>query len=122
MNRVKDRQPLKAAVDLIGSPTYTEDLAAKIVEIIEEGYPWGTYHVVNQGLCSRYEFAQHILTCIKCESAQVEPVPSSFFKLPAPRAGMSALQNYTLTLMNKNDLRPWQDALEQYLKRFKKNI
>ena len=50
------RPVLNVVADEVLSPTYTRDLAEKIVELIKTE-KYGLYHLVNQGQCSWYEFA-----------------------------------------------------------------
>ncbi|NIN64364.1 MAG: dTDP-4-dehydrorhamnose reductase, partial [Anaerolineae bacterium] len=56
----EEREELSVVTSEVGSPTYAPDLARAIARLIE--YPlYGTYHLVNEGSCSRYEFARRIL-------------------------------------------------------------
>lgn len=104
--------PLYVVTDRIGSPVYTGDLAEKIRDMLAYGLPWGTYHVVNTGLCSRYEFASQILRYAGITGVPVHPVITAS---GAPRPFISALRNYALELMGYNDMRPWQESLEEYV-------
>lgn len=115
MEQAKAGNTLHVVNDCIGSPIYTRDLAEKIREIIMDGLPWGTYHVVNRGSCSRYEFALEILSLAGYADLTVIPVAGSYFPGAAPRPLNSALRNYALELMGRNDLRSWQEALEDYI-------
>ncbi len=45
--------------DKYGSPTYTQDISKGLLKIIEHR-DYGIYHMVNDGYCSRYEYAQEI--------------------------------------------------------------
>ena len=47
---------VRAIVDIWSSTTYVEDLIQRILQILATRR-YGTYHVVNQGFCSYYEFA-----------------------------------------------------------------
>ncbi|NIN70277.1 MAG: sugar nucleotide-binding protein, partial [Anaerolineae bacterium] len=56
----EEREELSVVTNEVGSPTYAPDLARAIARLLQ--YPlYGTYHLVNEGSCSRYEFAQMIL-------------------------------------------------------------
>lgn len=108
-------KPIQAVLDRIGSPVYTADLAETIRQILEKKLPWGTYHVANKGLCSRYEFAAQILRYAGLSGVTLKPVPSFFFAPGAPRPVFSALRPYALELMGCYNMRPWQEALEEYI-------
>ena len=51
-----ERETLAMVADEIGSPTYAPDVAAAIARLIQTPH-YGTYHLVNEGACSRHEFA-----------------------------------------------------------------
>ncbi len=100
---------IKAVSDEINSITYAPDLAAATVAIIKGQTPYGIYHIVNGGFASWFEFAQQIFG-IKNIAVTVMPVPASDFPRPARRPGRIILKN---TLFPR--LRPWQEALQEYL-------
>ena len=70
--------------DQFGSPTYCLDLAIFVRELIETDR-YGFYHASNQGVCSRYEFAVHILKRLGWRMFPFKPVPTHLFP-PAPAA------------------------------------
>lgn len=107
---------LRVVDDQIGCPTYTADLAQKIVEIVERGRP-GLYHVSNQGSCSRFEFAQEILRQAGLDPTLVLPVPTSASDRPARRPANSRLANQKLEEEKIAFLPDWKDALSRYLLR-----
>ena len=55
----RENGAVKVVDDQIGSPTYTEDLAVLLVDMIESE-KYGDYHASNEGICSWYEFAVEI--------------------------------------------------------------
>ena len=50
---------LTVVSDQIGSPTYTEDLAALLCDMMQTE-KYGVYHATNEGTCSWAEFAKEI--------------------------------------------------------------
>lgn len=109
LNLAKTRDTISVTSNIICSPTYTYDAAAEIKQIIAEDIPPGTYHVVNSGSCSWYEFALEIFNQMdisldvlpKEESEEVEGVVRPLY---------SALSSNIL-----KPIRSWQDALSAYL-------
>ena len=89
-----DKQ-IKVCDDCIGSPTYTEDYALFIKEIIDCQHIPETYHCVNdsQGI-SRYDFA---LKVVKALGADVEIVPCKIDDLkdefPCKRTNYEVLES-----------------------------
>ena len=111
----KGRSELMVVDDKFGSPSYTKDLAAGIRELVETGQ-FGTYHMVNAGgPSSRYEIAQRILEYARIDSCRLIPCSSAHFPLAAPRPRMEAGRNYNLELMDLQLMRPWRDALKEYI-------
>jgi dTDP-4-dehydrorhamnose reductase len=108
-------QKLQVVDDKFGSPTYTRDMARGILRLVETGW-YGTYHLANTGCCSRFEYASRIVELAGISDHPMEPVSSDAFPLPAPRPRMEGIRNYVLQLLNLDWMRPWEDALEDYIK------
>jgi dTDP-4-dehydrorhamnose reductase len=109
------RDKLTVVNDKFGSPTYTRDISAGIERLIKTGL-FGKYHMVNTGSpCSRFEFAEKILEFAHVTTCRLTPVSSASFPLPAPRPRMEAATNYHLNLRGMNFMRPWQNALQEYI-------
>ena len=105
---------LKIVDDKFGSPTFAQDLLAGIKKLIESDW-YGTYHLVNPGVASRYEIAVTLRGFLGRSEVSIESVSSAFFPTLAPRIRMEALRNYKLELLGCEWMRPWQAALEDYL-------
>ena len=110
----KERNELSVVNDQRFSPTYTLDLAAKIVQLIKTD-SYGTFHLTNSGTCTWYEFTREILRIADVD-VKLSPIASEDFPRPAKRPSYSVLDNYCLRLLGLDDMRPWQDALEAYMK------
>ncbi|MGD1003430.1 MAG: NAD(P)-dependent oxidoreductase [Minisyncoccia bacterium] len=103
-----DQPEIKAVNDKIGSPTYAKDLISGIKKLLVANKV-GTYHLSDKGVCSRYDVAMEIVKTLK-PGVKVVPVDSSYFKLDAARV-------YSEAMVSREDLtRPWQEALEEYLR------
>jgi dTDP-4-dehydrorhamnose reductase len=111
----QQRPTLKAVDDKFGSPTYTVDISKGIARMAETGL-YGKYHMVNTGKpASRYEVAEKILEYAGITSCQLSPVSSAEFPLPAHRPRMECGRNMQLELRGLNLMRPWEDALREYI-------
>jgi len=108
------RNPLHVVHDKLGSPTYGKDLLRGIQRLIETGY-YGLYHMVNKGFCSRYDVALAVRDALKRSDISIVPVSSAHFPLPAPRARSEAMRNLKLELLGLDLMRPWEDALREYI-------
>jgi len=87
-----------------------------IRELIKTGY-YGLYHMANKGICSRYEIACEIQRILQRPDLSILPVSSEHFPLPAPRGRSEALRNCKLELLGLNRMRPWQEALREYVEK-----
>lgn len=109
----QDRDHLKVVSDQIGSPTFTEDLANFLLQlVITEKY--GIYHASNSGICSWYEFAKAIFE-EKGLNITVDPCTTEEFPRPAPRPKYSVMDHQSIRTNEFQDLRPWHDALKDFL-------
>jgi len=104
--------------DQIGSPTYTHDLSEAILSLLERDL-WGTFHVSNKGECSWYGFAKEILAQAGIEGVEVMPISSADLTRPARRPLYSVLSSDKLAQETGHQMRPWQEALGEYLRRRK---
>lgn len=104
---------LKVVDDEIFSPTYTLDLARKLNELIRTDH-FGLYHLTNAGQCSWFEFAEKIL---EHSGSQVKLIRIKIaeLKVQATRPKYSALDNNNLRKIGLDDMRPWPEALKDYL-------
>jgi len=104
---------IRVVSDQVSTPTSTRDLAEKLSALIRtENY--GLYHMTNLGECSWYEFAREIFRQTRI-SPQLSPTTSETFGAKAPRPPYSVLDNAALRKAGFPDLRPWQEALAEYL-------
>ena len=101
--------------DEILTPTFTADLAAQIKALALEGPP-GLYHATSQGSCSWYEFARAIFDLGRLETPLV-PITVKEFQSPVKRPFYSVLDNAALRKVGLDRMRPWRDALADYMQR-----
>lgn len=104
--RTKD---IRAVSDEVNSLTYVSDLARAVEVLITKKYPYGTYHIVNSGQASWYDFAKAIFEIIGTE-VKLTPVKAADFARAAKRPKKSVLLNTKFP-----ELRDWREALKDYL-------
>lgn len=109
------RPKLRVVEDEVGSPTHTRDLAEATYYLVRSKH-YGTYHVVNGGACSRYQQAQAIVELAGLPT-EVEPCLSTEFPSKAERPHYSVLSTHAYEEATGHMLRPWRDALSDYLQR-----
>jgi len=112
------QRTIHAVDDKWGTPTYTHDFAANLRALLATEQ-YGTYHMACEGAGTRYDVACEIVRICGRDDVQVEPVASSFFseRYFAPRPRSEMMVNAKLRALGINQMRPWQAALAEYLKR-----
>jgi dTDP-4-dehydrorhamnose reductase len=105
---------LKVVNDQHGCPTYTPDLAAGLLKLMEIGAR-GTFHVTNRGETTWYDFAVRILDRAGMTGVRVESITSEELGRPAPRPAYSVLDGAKFVGLTGSTLRTWEDALDDYL-------
>ena len=111
------KKELSIVTDEIGSPTYTPDLAKALWTLIKQECE-GTINVSNDGSCSRYEWAKYIFK-IRGYNIKINPIKSSEYKRPAKVPLNSTLNCQKFTTITGMRMRPWQEAVTEYLKKQK---
>jgi dTDP-4-dehydrorhamnose reductase len=106
---------LKVVNDQFGSPTYTRDLAGKLVDLIEVKAGYGIYHITNSGACSWCDFAGKILATAGLIDVKLEPITSEELGRAARRPSNSVLENRAIGQEGLEPLRSWEEALSEYL-------
>lgn len=89
--------------------TYAPDLALATKILIQDGAPYGIYHLANAGAATWYEAAQELFRLAGLNVA-VKPVGADMFPRPAKRPKYSALLNTKWIAF-----RPYTEALEEYI-------
>jgi dTDP-4-dehydrorhamnose reductase len=105
--------PLPVVADEVGCPTYTPDLARAIFELVERT-DGGIYHLVNTGAASRYEWAAAVLA-IRRPGRELRPIGMAEFQRSSEPPAWGVLDTSKATAAGI-ELRPWQDALAEYLR------
>ncbi|MGD1147211.1 MAG: dTDP-4-dehydrorhamnose reductase [Thermoanaerobaculaceae bacterium] len=106
---------VRVVSDQRGCPTYAEDLAGAVLRLVESGVE-GTVHAVNAGDASWAELAQEIIRRLGVD-VTVIPITTAEAARPAPRPAHAVLDTSRLRALLGDGLRPWQEAVGDYLGR-----
>ncbi len=107
------KKRLEVVADQVSSPTYARDLCEPLLELARSR-EYGTYHLTNSGQCSWYELAREVVSLVGA-GCQVLPISTDKAGRPASRPAFSVLENRNFKKKFGKVLRPWQDALKEYL-------
>ncbi|WKG05193.1 dTDP-4-dehydrorhamnose reductase [Mycolicibacterium sp. HK-90] len=97
--------------DQIGSPTYTGDLVAALLQIADGGVRPGVLHAANAGAASRFEQARATFAAVGADPQRVRPVGSDRHPRPAPRPAYTVLSALRSAEAGLTPLRDWREAL-----------
>lgn len=115
----REHDEIRIVNDKVGSPTYASDFVQAMRQVIEMGF-YGAYHLTNDGSGTRYNIACEIVRILGLKT-RVLPVSSAVFPAPALRPRNDAAHNYYAELLGLPPMRPWQQALEEYLREWQES-
>ena len=108
-----EREELSVVSDQLGAPTSTLELAPALWDVLALGEP-GIYHAACEGVASWYDLAVATLE-LAASSTRVVPCRTEEFPRPAPRPAYSVLDCARLTALRGHALKPWREALADFL-------
>jgi dTDP-4-dehydrorhamnose reductase len=116
---LESRKPVRAIDDVWSSTTYVEDLIDRCAQIHRARH-YGTYHIVNEGICSYYDFALEAGRLVGLERAQldslIEVIHERDMKRYAGRPRYTPLRCLLSEELGLAPMRDWRDALAAYVR------
>jgi dTDP-4-dehydrorhamnose reductase len=114
---------VKDALDVVddqrGQPTWTADLADRLVRLgqaaLAGAVPAGIYHGTSGGQTTWFGFTREIFRLLGADPARVRPTTSDAFVRPAPRPAFSVLGHDRWAAAGMEPIRDWRAALEEAL-------
>ena len=109
------RPEIPVVDDQRGQPTWSHDLAAQIVALVEAVGPAGIYHGTSSGETTWFGFTREIYRLIGADPERVRPTTTDQFPRPAPRPGYSVLGHEKWDEIGLAPIRDWREALAEAL-------
>jgi len=115
---MKEKESINVVSDQQGCPTYAADLAAAIMQIVNQystfNKQYSIFNYSNAGHITWYDFAVAIkeLTASKCI---VNPIPTSQYPTPAKRPAYSVLDTSKIQQTFNVVVPDWEDSLKKCL-------
>jgi len=106
-----ERDTISVVDDQRGQPTWTVDLAAAIVRLVDAEAPFGTYHGTSSGETTWFGFAQAIFAELGLDPERVQPTTTDAFPRPAPRPAYSVLGHEAWRGAALDPLPSWRESL-----------
>lgn len=110
----QEHTELQMVDDEIGNPTYAPHVARALLQLVEHK-AYGIFHLVNEGVCSRFEFAREILAQAGYPNVALKPIPLAAYKRDSTPPRFGALRNFVAATEYGIQLPPWQTALAEAL-------
>ena len=124
LNLTATKSELKVVFDQVGTPTYAQDLADAISDIIEnrkyDGNE-GLYHFSNEGICSWYDFTKMIAEYAGNKECNIQPCHSDEFPSPVVRPSYSVLDKTKYKQTFGKTVPYWTDSLKACIKHLTEN-
>ncbi len=113
LSMAQSGRPMTMVHDQWGSPTYTQEIVKGVLAALKHAVPFGTYHLVNQGYATWYQFTQEIFRVANLH-VELEPILTSMLNRPAKRPLNGCLD--TQKFCNLGVFQPlgWQAAFSDY--------
>lgn len=86
-----EKPQIRVVNDQIGTPTYAQDLAETILQIVQKYGRNGIWHYTNSGQCSWYQFARAIADLTGRTDCRIEPCTTAEYPTAARRPAWSVL-------------------------------
>lgn len=113
LGRARKGLPLRVIDDQVVTPTWTRELAEQLLLIVERA-PVGLYHATAAGETNWFEAARAALELAHLE-VPIAPVSTADYGSPTPRPLYSVLAHDALNRLGLYQMRPWREALAQWL-------
>jgi len=107
----RERGEMAMVTDEIGSPTYAHDVAKALLQLVTIP-AYGTYHLTNSGVCSRYELAQAVVELAGVEGVTIHPCKHYQRLAHVPKR--CELKNAMAAQLGIR-MRPWREALAAHI-------
>lgn len=113
----RSRDTVDVVDDQRGQPTWSRDLAQRIVAMAETQVPVGTYHGTSSGNATWFDLARAVFQGIGSDPGRVRPTTSEAYVRPAPRPSWSVLGHEAWAPVGMAPLRDWREALAEAMVR-----
>lgn len=113
----KERDALSVVADQMGTPTYTGDLAAVLLQLAHStdlAEKYGCYHYTHEGVATWYDFAVAIMDIAGIDCF-IKPIPTSAYPTPATRPANSYLSKEKIKAAFSITIPHWRKRLQEVM-------
>ncbi len=122
LQRALEHETVEAIGDKVAVPTYTLDAARLLRPLLDATPHDGVLHLCNAGACTWQEYGQHALDCAIAAGVPLKGRSVGALKMAELKAFIARRPVYTamstaqLQRVTGLTPRPWQEAVEEYIR------
>lgn len=107
----RTRPQLDVVNDQWGQPTWTRELATRLVSLGSGHAEPGIYHISGSGRATWFQLARAVFLAVGADPNRVRPTTTDRFPRPAPRPVFSVLGHDRLVATGLPPMPAWEDSL-----------
>ncbi|GAB3985971.1 dTDP-4-dehydrorhamnose reductase [Actinoallomurus acanthiterrae] len=111
----REREKIEVVVDQRGQPTWTRDVAGRVLALMRSGAEPGIYHATSSGQTTWWGLAREVFHLLGADEQRVLPTTADRFARPAPRPAYSVLGHGRWKRAGLAPIRDWRAALRAAL-------
>ncbi|WP_020576478.1 dTDP-4-dehydrorhamnose reductase [Actinopolymorpha alba] len=111
MRLESERETIDVVADQRGQPTWTADVAERLLALGRAPAASGVFHATNSGEATWHELAQEVFRLLGADPDRVRPTTTDKFPRPAPRPAYSVLGHDRWAEFGIQPIREWRQAL-----------
>ena len=111
----RERDQVSVVDDQRGQPTWTVDVCAAVLRLVEADAAYGVYHATSTGQTTWFGFTREIFAGLGLDPGRVLPTTSAQFVRPAPRPANSVLGHDAWAGAGLPALPDWSASLRRAL-------
>ena len=117
VDSIRTEKPIRIVTDQINNPTFLDDLASAIHNVIVKK-KFGLYHTGGREFLSRYDFTLRIADYFNLDKSLITPIVTAELNQPAPRPLKSGL----ITIKAESEFGFKPHSIEESFEKMKKEL
>jgi len=113
MRLERSQETVDVVDDQRGQPTWTRDVAARVMDVVELDLPSGIYHATSSDETTWFGLARAVFAAMGADPDRVRAARTKDFPRPAPRPAYSVLGHGGWVRLGLEAPRDWRSALEE---------
>jgi dTDP-4-dehydrorhamnose reductase len=112
---VRPEQAVTVVDDQHGQPTWSLDVATRLVALVDSAAPSGTYHATSSGVATWFDVAVAVLSAVGADPGRVQRASTAQVPRPAARPAWSVLGHDGWSRCAVDPIEAWLPRLQTFL-------